>query len=62
VRKLRKTVSLIVMRISIAAALLLTASLAAAQEIVTLATRDGDAIVPVSRTRATCGRRGAVRR
>jgi hypothetical protein len=41
VRKLRKTVSLIVMRISIAAALLLTASLAAAQEIVTLATRDG---------------------
>ena len=40
-RNLRKTVSLIAVRISIAAALLLIPSLAAAQEIVTLASRDG---------------------
>ena len=39
--KLRKTVSLIAVRISIAAAILLMPSLAAAQEIVTLTTRDG---------------------
>src|SRR5258706_7386906 len=40
-RGLRKTISLLAVRIGVATALLLAPSLAAAQEIVTLATRDG---------------------